>query len=145
MGPAQPLPLFGTVAVTDTGTMSPYSNRLRACLTCRRTFVAIGNERHCPTHQAAWQRRRNAAARTRRPRDYPERVEHTEIIQDWVLVHGWVCPGLDQHIAHQVEPGRLTVHHLNAVAEGGSRVGGPKTVLCRSENSRLGGEVRRRR
>jgi hypothetical protein len=122
----------------------PYSNKLKACLTCRKTFVSVAGEKRCPQHQAEWQAQRNAAGRACRPQNYSERVEHQELIQEWVRRNGWWCPGLDQHIAHEVAPGRLSVHHLQAVAEGGSRVGGDKAILCKLENARLGGELRRR-
>jgi hypothetical protein len=120
-----------------------WANRLRACADCRRTFAAVDNERRCPPHQAAYQQQRNAQGRARRPHSYVEEQEHRLMVQDHVRLYGWWCPGLDQHQPHPVDPGRLSVHHLQAVAEGGSRVGGDKVILCRQENARLGGELRR--
>jgi hypothetical protein len=121
----------------------PYANRLRACVVCRRTFTAVGAEHRCPDHEPAHRRARNAAARVRRPRDHREEAEHRAILADWRARHGGWCPGLGQHEPHLCPPDRLTVHHLWAVADGGPRVGGPKVVLCMSENSRLGSLGRR--
>jgi hypothetical protein len=120
----------------------PTRNRLRACVVCRVTFTATrADQWRCDHHQAAHDWAKDAHDRQRRPYDHAERVEHGAILTAWVQVHGWLCPGLDDHPAHNVEPGGLSVHHQSAVGDGGSRAGGPKMVLCLTANQRLGGRL----
>ncbi|GAA1436352.1 hypothetical protein GCM10009616_35890 [Microlunatus lacustris] len=76
--------------------------------------------KHSPTYLA-----RNSSRR--------ERTRRTEAVQDWVAVHGWLCPGWERP-AHPSQD--LTAAHVVAAAHGGAD--GPLTVLCRSCNSRQG-------
>jgi hypothetical protein len=120
----------------------PTKNRLRACSVCRRTFEAVDPTAfRCPIHQAIYDRQKDATDRAARPYDHGERLEHKAILDAWVAIHGTICPGLDDHAGHPCRRSELTVHHLESVGDGGSRVGGPKMVLCRSENQRRGGQL----
>lgn len=108
-----------------TGAMPP-----RPCLTCGALAVAT----RCP-----------ACTRTHgRPYHHGERVEHAQLIREWVDQHGWTCPGAPDlgHPPHRVQPGALTADHVIEVAHGGQRAGGPKRILCRSANSSRGGRMR---
>lgn len=72
-----------------------------------------------------------------------EAAEHRAILAAWQEVNGWHCPGHPDtdHQPHRVAAGQLTVHHLQDVVAGGAPVGGPKQVLCRYWNSRLGAQL----
>jgi hypothetical protein len=127
---------------TSPGCQVPLKNRLRACSICRRTFRAKREDQwRCDFHQIAYDRAKDAIDRLVRPYDHAERLEHAAILDAWVEANGAVCPGLDDHRGHLCRRSELTVHHLEAVGDGGSRVGGPKMVLCVTENQRRGGQL----
>jgi 5-methylcytosine-specific restriction protein A len=92
----------------------------------------------CPAHQAQAQRAKDQ----RRPdrRTHTEQTRRRQAVTAHVATFGWWCPGGPGHPAH---PSRdLTAQHTGDVALGNPE-SGPLTVLCRSENSRLGATVRR--
>lgn len=104
---------------------------------CPTGQLVGGRAPRCPACTAIWEH-----AHPQRRTDPAETAEHHAMLQSWVAVHGWYCPGLDDHPAHQVSPGQLSIHHLGPVAGGSQpRVGVPKTVLCLAENQRLGGQL----
>ena len=122
--------------------MCPHRNPLRACSVCRRTFEATDPVAfRCPVHQAIYEVAKDARDRLARPYNHAERLEHRAILDAWVEANGTVCPGLDDHQGHPCRRSELTVHHLEAVGDGGSRVGGVKMVLCLTENQRRGGQL----
>lgn len=74
----------------------------------------------------------------RRTRSAWSWTQHSRtLIAEHVTDHGWWCPGLDDHMPHDVQAGDLTVHHLDQLAGTGEDTG-RHVVLCRSENSRIG-------
>lgn len=125
----------------------PTRNRRRACVICRVTFEAARLDQwRCPSHQLAYDRTKDAQDRQARPYDHAERLEHEAMVTAWIQANGLRCPGLQAeryvHLPHPVRRrSELTVHHLETVAEGGRRVGGPKTVICTYVNAGLGGAV----
>lgn len=71
------------------------------------------------------------------PRDYADEAKRRAILKQWVSTRGYVCPGW-QPSRHEPHPSTdLTVHHHLPRAHGGTLEDG-YSVLCRSENSRLG-------
>lgn len=77
------------------------------------------------------QRRRPLSPTAQHRNPNAERVRRKAVVNAWVSVRGWTCPGWmrDSHPSTD-----LTAAHVTAVAHGGGD--GPLTVLCRSCNSR---------
>lgn len=90
----------------------------------------------CPTcHTLGPCPHRGAARHTRNGR----RWQHTRtaILNAWRNEHGNWCPGWPP-TGHPPHPSTdLTVHHIDGLATTGHDTG-RHTVLCRSENSRIG-------
>ena len=105
---------------------------------CPDGAVVQRPRRRCRPCAATW-----AQAQVGRPPDAAEAAEHARLLAGWVAANGWWCPGDEgsRHGPHPVQPDTLTIHHLDPVVAGGVRVGGPKAVLCRTQNSRLGALV----
>lgn len=99
---------------------------MRPCLTCGTP----ANGTRCPTHEQQHQASRNQRRTwyhgdwTRRSRE--ARAEH-------LANHGPVCPGY-QRPPHPVRPDQLTLDHVDPRQSSAGL-----TVLCRSCNSRKGG------
>jgi len=68
----------------------------------------------------------------RYPTRYRTLARHA--LREWVLAHGWVCPGY-RIPAHAVGPGALTVDHIRPLARGGQDTPQNLAVLCRPCNS----------
>jgi hypothetical protein len=68
------------------------------------------------------------------------------MVEEWVRVHGYVCPGCpisgwQWHVADRIT-NPLTADHVVSVAEGGAE-DGPLRVMCHRGNSALGATARR--
>lgn len=76
----------------------------------------------CPACASAMKRIRNAEA-----------VRARAVVEQWVAVHGWVCPGYRRppHPSHD-----LTADHVVPVIRGGA--GGELRTLCRGCNAARG-------
>jgi 5-methylcytosine-specific restriction enzyme A len=103
----------------------------RPCIDCG-VITARGSR--CPTHTRAQKRQ------TRTTYSASERDRMRHAVRDHVARHGWLCMGYKRK-AHWA-PGQLTADHVLAVVDGGE--GWVLRVLCRSCNSRRGGEQRAR-
>jgi 5-methylcytosine-specific restriction enzyme A len=101
---------------------------VKPCLNCGRLSTGTRCPAHTRTHQVQAQR----AKRTRRPYTYEEQRRRAKAVDDWVAVHGWLCPGW-RRPAHKSRD--LTADHVHAVAAGGAE-DGHLQVLCRSCNGR---------
>lgn len=98
---------------------------------CPDATVRLGR---CRGHASALDRhqRRTVPTKVAEPAD---RARRAQAVSDHVAIHGWLCPGDDQHEAHPCTD--LTAHHVDAVAGGGDPAG-RLAVLCRSRNSAIG-------
>jgi len=109
--------------------MSPRAQKQCGHFGC--DILVSGGVTYCDGHLL--ERRRAAplspTAQNRNPN--VERVRRKAVVNAWVSVRGWTCPGWmrDPHPSTD-----LTAAHATAVALGGGD--GPLTVLCRSCNSR---------
>lgn len=100
----------------------------RTCLDCGDE---IPRGRRCGScGQAAERRRHNAAYDTA---EY--RTARSVALSAWVIEHGWVCPGDEQHAAHFTRD--LTTDHPEALVAGGA-IAQEFRIRCRSSNSRRG-------
>ena len=64
------------------------------------------------------------------------RTRNRQLIETWVLAHGYVCPGY-RRPAHKAHPrwNPLTIDHITARRRGGKDVLSNLRVLCRKCNS----------
>ena len=85
------------------------------------TLVTTGR---CPAH-------RTPSPTTHR--SWAERQRRANTVDNWVRLHGYLCPGWGRpaHESHD-----LTADHVTPVSRGGGD--GPLQVLCRACNSRRG-------
>jgi 5-methylcytosine-specific restriction enzyme A len=106
---------------------------MNPCIDCTTPATST----RCPACQHAHQARKTA----RRPArtSSPARATNAQLVTEWVQQHGERCPGLPTGpAAHPPHPtGDLTADHIHPIALGGPE-DGPRRVLCRAANSRLG-------
>jgi hypothetical protein len=107
----------------------------RPCLDCGK---AVRGKPRCRDCQAVHQR----AKRQLRPDldDQAERERRRRLVAHHRATVGDWCPGTPGHPAHPCAD--LVADHLVEVAAGGPATG-PLRVLCRAENGRRSGNVRR--
>jgi 5-methylcytosine-specific restriction protein A len=104
---------------------------LRPCLDCG----ALSRKTRCPTHDRGNNRATAAhqrAKRAKRPYTYAEQQRRKAVVDAWVELYGYVCPGwrVPPHPSRD-----LTADHIDAVAVTRDE-SGPLSVLCRSCNGR---------
>jgi 5-methylcytosine-specific restriction enzyme A len=97
-----------------------------ACPVCRRLNCTDPNHKTDPDK---WRR-----ARLARPMTNREIVHCRTAVEDWVEVHGPVCPMCGATTYD------LTADHIVPVSKGGDPLG-PVRVICRSCNARRGNRV----
>lgn len=108
----------------------------KACLGCGKITTNGSRCRSCQDVYDAGQERRHhnpmydlAAWRALR----------AELLEEWVKVNGWLCPG-DEELRQKPHLSRdLTVDHVVPLADGGALLDRANTrIRCRSCNGRLG-------
>ena len=109
---------------------------VRACLDCNAPTIP---GQRCPNPSCT--RSRYQPSRGQPERSHAERQRRKAVVDEWVRLHGWTCPGFKRptHPSHY-----LQADHLIPVSLGGDP-GGQLGVLCRACNVRKGGANRVRR
>lgn len=110
--------------------------RVRACKQCALPFTGAGS--YCPRHAGSFGgfRRTQTNPVYRDPR---WRKLAAKTVAEWVVEHGWVCPGWHRppHPSH-----RLSANHVVPLAAGGAPFDAANVdVLCVTCNTAKGGRL----